>query len=97
MSDIQDVLQKLHAQVAEKLLERIESGEAKAADFSQAIAFLKNNGLMRKRLRAVRWIVCLISWLKSFLLRVRIATHSSLSFLPFSGAHRCLVMAFSIH
>lgn len=40
-----DVLQALHATVAQQLLERIKSGEATAADFSAAIKFLKDNGI----------------------------------------------------
>lgn len=40
-----DLLKLLHEEVAKGLLERIQSEEAKAADFSQAITFLKNNGI----------------------------------------------------
>ncbi len=45
MSDTKDILEQLHGEVAKQLLKRIQSGEAKAADFGQAIAFLKNNGI----------------------------------------------------
>lgn len=40
-----EVLQELHSTVAKKLLERIQSGEATAADFGAAIKFLKDNGI----------------------------------------------------
>lgn len=45
MTDINKTLQQLHENVARELLKKIESGEAKAADFAQAITFLKNNGI----------------------------------------------------
>jgi len=40
-----DLLNQLHEVVGRKLLERIESGEATASDFAQAIKFLKDNGI----------------------------------------------------
>lgn len=40
-----DLLARLHEQVTIKLLERIESGEATAAEFAQAIKLLKDNGI----------------------------------------------------
>lgn len=45
MSETKDILEQLHGEVARQLLVRIQSGEAKAADFGQAINFLKNNGI----------------------------------------------------
>jgi len=36
-------LQKLHAAVAQELLDRIQSGEAVPADLSVAVKFLKDN------------------------------------------------------
>jgi len=45
MSDTKTILEQLHSEVAKQLLQRIQSGEAKAADFGQAINFLKNNGI----------------------------------------------------
>lgn len=41
----QELLNKLHARLAEALLERIESGEAKAADLAAAVRFLADNGV----------------------------------------------------
>lgn len=40
-----DALSDLHAIVAKELKDRIESGEAKSADISNAIKFLKDNGI----------------------------------------------------
>lgn len=42
---IEDVLQDLHTELAQKLLEKIQSGEATAADLSVARQFLKDNGI----------------------------------------------------
>jgi len=39
----EELLAALHNQVAHKLLERIQSPEATASDFAQAIKFLKDN------------------------------------------------------
>ena len=41
----QDTLEILHSQVAQELLQRIISGEASSADMSNAIKFLKDNGI----------------------------------------------------
>ena len=41
----QDTLENLHSQVAQELLQRIISGEASSADMSNAIKFLKDNGI----------------------------------------------------
>lgn len=40
-----DLLKSLHNAVAEDLLEKIQSGEATAAELSAAIKFLKDNGI----------------------------------------------------
>lgn len=40
-----DIMDMLHRKVAEGLLERIQSGDATAAEFSAAIKFLKDNGI----------------------------------------------------
>lgn len=40
-----DMMDALHRKVAEGLLERIQSGDATAAEFSAAIKFLKDNGI----------------------------------------------------
>ncbi len=40
-----DVLELLHDAVAKELTERVKSGEATAADISNAIKFLKDNGI----------------------------------------------------
>lgn len=45
MTASNDLLERLHALVGEKLVERIESGEASAQEFAQAIKFLKDNGI----------------------------------------------------
>lgn len=39
------VMEELHALVARVLSERLEAGEATAADISAAIKFLKDNGI----------------------------------------------------
>ena len=41
----QETLETLHAQVANELSDRIASGEASSADMSNAIKFLKDNGI----------------------------------------------------
>ena len=41
----QATLETLHSQVAQELLQRITSGEASSADMSNAIKFLKDNGI----------------------------------------------------
>lgn len=43
--NLEDILKNLHSSLARKLLERIESGEATAAEFTAAIKFLKDNGI----------------------------------------------------
>jgi len=45
MTASNDLLEKLHAAVGLNLLERIESGEAAASDYAQAIKFLKDNDI----------------------------------------------------
>lgn len=40
-----DVLELLHDAVEKELTERVKSGEATAADISNAIKFLKDNGI----------------------------------------------------
>lgn len=40
-----DLMEQLHALVATQLTARINGGEATAADFSNAIKFLKDNGI----------------------------------------------------
>lgn len=42
---ISTTLNMLHEAVAEELLERVRSGEAKPADLSVAVKFLKDNGI----------------------------------------------------
>ena len=44
-SSLKQVLSALHTAVAEELLERVKSGEAKPADISNAIKFLKDNNI----------------------------------------------------
>lgn len=39
------VLADLHTKVAQQLIERIESGQASAAELSVAVKFLKDNGI----------------------------------------------------
>ena len=41
----QEPLETLHSQVANELSDRIRSGEASSADMSNAIKFLKDNGV----------------------------------------------------
>ncbi len=40
-----DVLASLHSEIANELRNRIASGEASSADISNAIKFLKDNGI----------------------------------------------------
>ena len=41
----QETLENLHSQVANELSDRIASGEASSADMSNAIKFLRDNGI----------------------------------------------------
>ncbi len=41
----QETLENLHSQVARELSDRIVTGEASSADISNAIKFLKDNGI----------------------------------------------------
>jgi len=41
----QETLENLHSQVARELSDRIATGEASSADISNAIKFLKDNGI----------------------------------------------------
>lgn len=41
----ESLLEELHGTVAKQLLTRIQSGEATAAEFAQAIKMLKDNGI----------------------------------------------------
>jgi len=45
MTKVSETLNALHEAVATELLERIKSGEAKPADLSVAVKFLKDNGI----------------------------------------------------
>jgi hypothetical protein len=45
MSNLNDLLEKLHEELAKDLLVRIQSGEATAAEMANAIRFLKDNGI----------------------------------------------------
>jgi ABC-type Zn uptake system ZnuABC Zn-binding protein ZnuA len=45
MAASNELLQLLHETLGEKLLARIESGEASPQDFAQAIKFLKDNNI----------------------------------------------------
>ena len=45
MTAPKDLLEALHRVVGEQLLAKIESGQANASDFAQAIKFLKDNGI----------------------------------------------------
>lgn len=45
MSATIDILAALHEALANELLGRVQSGEATAADLSNAIKFLKDNGI----------------------------------------------------
>lgn len=40
-----DFMEQLHAAVAKELTDRIKTGDATAADISNAIKFLKDNGI----------------------------------------------------
>tara|TARA_R100001594_G_scaffold61000_1_gene95007 strand:+ start:1630 stop:1848 length:219 start_codon:yes stop_codon:yes gene_type:complete len=42
---IKEVLEKLHSDVAQELLDRITTGEATAAEISIAVKFLKDNSI----------------------------------------------------
>lgn len=44
----EDILGRLHDQVAQTLLTKIESGEATPAEINAAIKFLQNNGIEAK-------------------------------------------------
>ncbi len=44
-SDLKQMLNGLHVAVAQELLDRVKSGEAKPADISNAIKFLKDNNI----------------------------------------------------
>jgi hypothetical protein len=41
----EELMDRLHASIAEELLNRVTSGEATAADLQAAIKFLKDNGI----------------------------------------------------
>lgn len=43
--EMDEVLDKIHTELANKLLERLQSGEATAADFQAARQFLKEEGI----------------------------------------------------
>lgn len=45
MSKVSETLNMLHEAVTNELLTRIQSGEAKPADLSVAVKFLKDNGI----------------------------------------------------
>lgn len=45
MNDLQELLAKLHNEVASKLLAKIKTGDATAADFTAAINLLRHNGI----------------------------------------------------
>jgi len=45
MTASKDIMEALHNSVASGLLERLQTGEATAAEFSAAIKFLKDNGI----------------------------------------------------
>ena len=45
MTDLAQMLGKLHKEVAEDLLSKIQSGQATAADLNVAVRFLKDNGI----------------------------------------------------
>lgn len=45
MSKVSETLNMLHEAVTNELLARIQSGEAKPADLSVAVKFLKDNGI----------------------------------------------------
>jgi len=43
--DLEQVMASLHEALAKDLLDRVRTGEATAADMSNAIRFLKDNGI----------------------------------------------------
>lgn len=45
MGDLAKILEDLHVEVAQGLLDRIRSGEATASDFNVARQLLKDNGI----------------------------------------------------
>ena len=45
VSDNRPALEELHTVVAEELLNRVRSGDAKPADLAVAVKFLKDNGV----------------------------------------------------
>ena len=45
MRATEEILAALHGAVGDSLLSKINSGEATAAEFAQAIKFLKDNGI----------------------------------------------------
>lgn len=45
VTDSKPALEELHSVVAEELLARIKSGDAKPADLAVAVKFLKDNGV----------------------------------------------------
>jgi len=45
MSASNDILNALHEAVAEDLLAKVKSGEAKSSDLAVAVKFLKDNGV----------------------------------------------------
>lgn len=45
MADLNEILQLLHEGLANKLLERVQSGEVTASDLNVARQFLKDNGI----------------------------------------------------
>ena len=42
---VSEVLNELHGALAEELLDRVRSGEAKPSDLGVAVRFLKDNGI----------------------------------------------------
>jgi hypothetical protein len=45
VTNLEQTLSTLHNAVAQELLDRVQSGEAKPADMSNAIKFLKDNNI----------------------------------------------------
>jgi hypothetical protein len=45
MSDLKEIMDTLHAALAQELLDRVKSGEATASDLSVVRQFLKDNGI----------------------------------------------------
>ena len=45
MSKIDKVLDQLHVELAQQLLDKVRSGDAKASDLNVARQFLKDNGI----------------------------------------------------